>query len=140
MLPPMTAVAGNVGEWSLGALNAATPWLPLFGFVDDPCFIITGTFVGTIAVRISNEDDYVKTRFAALSTTYTAPSAPQGIPRISGRWYQLIMTAYTSGTAFVGISRLNSSGKDSQVVSPSAQLQTNYAPLSDYFINPAGDP
>lgn len=136
----MTAVAGNLGEWALGSLNAATPWLPLHGLSDDVCFDITGAFVGTVTFQTSNQDDYVKTRIPP-GTNYTAPTASQGVPRIAARWCRWIMTDYTSGTAYVGLSRPNIAGQDPIPVNLTGQMQTNVQPIPpDYFINPAGDP
>lgn len=135
----MTAVAGNLGEWALGALNSATPWLPLHGLSDDVCFDITGTFVGTVTFQTSNQDDVVKTRIPP-GTDYTAPVGPLGIPRIGSRWFRFIRTAYTSGIAYVGLSRPNAGGKDPIPVNLAGQMQTNVQPLQDYFITPTGDP
>jgi hypothetical protein len=136
----VTAVAGNLGEWALGSLNAATPWLPLQGLSDDVCFDITGTFVGTVTIQTSNQDDFVKTRISSIAS-YTGAVSPLGIPRIAARWFRVQMTAYTSGTAYLGLSRPNTAGKDPIPVNLTGQMQTNVqSPPPDYFINPAGDP
>lgn len=136
-------VTGNPGEWSIAGLNDATPWIENSGFSQDAAFIITGTFVGTISLQVSNQRDEVKTRLIALSTTYTAPStAPLAIPSGDSvsvaKFYRFIFTAYTSGTAYVGLSKQNTAGGDPVPVSASGQLQTN-VPIGDYFINPLGD-
>jgi hypothetical protein len=107
----MTVVANNNGEFSLGSLNDATPWLPLFGLSEDPGFSIMGTFVGTITFQISYQSDAVKTRLREPST-YTAPAGPLAIPRADGRYFRFIMSAYTSGTAYVGLSMPMRSGED----------------------------
>lgn len=127
----MAQVAGNHGEFSLGFLNDSTGWVESHGFVDDPCFTITGTFVGTIQVQTSDQSDYVKTRFT-VAGTYTAPTGSLAIPRIAGRRYRLIMTAYTSGTAYVGIAKPNIAASDSIACSPSPQVFTNN-PVGDEF-------
>lgn len=137
----MTAVAGNLGEWALGSLNAATPWLPLQGLSDDVSFMITGAFDGTVTIQISDQDDYVKTRYVSLSGPYTSATAPLAIPRIAGRWFRAQMTAYVSGAAYFGLSRPNVAGKDPIPVNLTGQMQTNAQAIPpDYFINPLGDP
>ena len=127
----MTAVAGNNGLFSLGSLNDSTGWLPLFGIVDDPCFGITGTFVGTITLQTSNQSDAVKDKTSSIAT-YTVPVGSVAVPRIAARWFRLIMTAYTSGTAYVGVGKANCAGQDSIPVSLSPQMQTN-SPVGDEF-------
>lgn len=127
----MTAVAGNPGEFSLGFLNDSTGWLPLSGLSDDPCFTISGTFVGTIQAQTSDQSDYVKTRFT-VAGTYTTPQGSLAIPRIAGRWFRLIMTAYTSGTAYVGVGKPNIAGADPVACTLSPQVFTNN-PVGDEF-------
>ena len=100
----MTAVAGSQSEFSLGALNASTGWIRYDGVVDDIGFDITGTFVGTITLQSSNQSAETKTRYRTV-TTYTAGAGPLAMPRLVGRYFRFIMTAYTSGTAYVGFTR-----------------------------------
>lgn len=137
MLPPMTAVPGNTGLFALGSLNASTGWLPFSGIVDDLGADLTGTFVGTVTLQTSSQDDFVKTAISNIAS-YTVPTAPLGLPRIASRWFRYIMTAYTSGTAYVGLSKPNSAGKDSIPVSVTPQFKGS-GPGLDYFINPGGD-
>ncbi len=119
----MTAVAGSPGEFSLGALNETSKWLPLLGLTDDLGFTITGTFVGTVSVQISNQGDETKTRYRTLPDVYTSAAGPLAVPRIAGRWVRFIMTAYTSGTAYVGISAPNRAGSDPTPFSVSPQVE-----------------
>lgn len=114
----MTQVSS--GESALGSLNESTGWLQLSGLTDDPGFNITGTFVGTISFQVSNQNSAVKTRYSTPAT-YTGPTGPLGIPRQNGRWYRFIMTAYTSGTAYVG-----------RTAPSSPQVDTN-DPVGDSF-------
>jgi hypothetical protein len=106
----MTAVAGSSSEFALGALNAVSGgtntqgWIRLDNIVSDIAFNITGTFVGTIALQVSNQTDETKTRYSTV-TTYTTTQSPLNIPREVGRYFRFIMTAYTSGTAYVGFSK-----------------------------------
>lgn len=100
----MTAVANSPGEFSLGSADDSTGWIPADASIDDIAFNITGTFVGTITLQVSNQSDVTKTRYSTI-TTYTTTQAPLNIPRELGRFFRLIMTAYTSGTAYVGISK-----------------------------------
>ena len=100
----MTQVANNPGEFSLGSLNDSTGWISLDSIVSDIAFNISGTFVGTISLQVSNQSDETKTRYSTV-TTYTATSAPLNIPREIGRFFRFAMTAYTSGTAYVGLSK-----------------------------------
>lgn len=133
----MTAVLGNNGEFSLGSLNAATGWFPASGIVDDIGFSVKGTFVGTVTLQMSDQDDYVKTRIDSIAD-YTAPTGRLAIPRIASRWFRFIMTAYTSGTAYVGLSKPNIAGHDSIPAAISPQLHSS-GPGVDYFITPSGD-
>lgn len=106
----MTAVSNNPGEFSLGSLNDSTGWIPMDNVLDDIAFNVTGTFSGTITLQASNQTDVTKTRYSTI-TTYTATQSPLNIPREVGRYIRLIMTAYTSGTAYVGFSKgLNTDG------------------------------
>jgi hypothetical protein len=100
----MTAVANNPGEFSLGSLNDSTGWIPMDNVLDDIAFNITGTFSGTITLQASNQSDTTKTRYSTIAT-YTTTSSPLNIPREVGRYIRFIMTAYTSGTAYVGLSK-----------------------------------
>jgi hypothetical protein len=107
----MSNVANNLGEYSLGSLNDSTGWIPLDGTVADVAFNITGTFVGAISMQISNQSDYTKTRLSTI-TTYTSTQNPLNIPRELGRYVRFIMTAYTSGIAYVGFSKgVNGEGR-----------------------------
>lgn len=106
----MTAVAGNPGLFALGALNAESGWLQLFGLEDDIGFNIAGTFVGTITLRVSNQSANTKTYYSDLPTTYTTATGSRAVPRKAGRWLNFVMTAYTSGTAYVGITAPNVAG------------------------------
>jgi len=133
----MTTVPGNTGLFTLGSLNASTGWLPFAGIVDDVGVDITGTFVGTVTLQTSNQDDAIKTAISNIAT-YTAATLPIALPRIGARWFRLIMTAYTSGTATVGVSRPNSAGRDSIPVSLTPQPKLSGVG-ADYFINPGGD-
>lgn len=126
----MTAVAGSPGEFTLGSLNDATPWFPLFGLADDPGFNITGTFVGTITIQTSNQGDEIKTRVSALPTTYTTATGPRAMPRNASRWFRAVMTAYTSGTAYFGLTAPNSI--DGVPASISGQMQGGQA-VGDAF-------
>jgi hypothetical protein len=100
----MGSVANNKGEFSLGSLNDSTEWIGLDTIASDIAFNITGTFSGTISLQVSNQTDTTKTRYSTV-TTYTATSAPLNLPREIGRYFRFIMTAYTSGTAYVGLSK-----------------------------------
>jgi len=137
MLRAMTAVLGNNGLLALGSLNASTGWLSFAGIVDDIGVDITGTFVGTITLQTSNQDDFAKTAISNIAT-YTAATLPFALPRIAARYFRLIMTAYTSGTAYVGVSKPNSAGRDSVPVPVTPQAHFN-GPGVDYFITPTGD-
>lgn len=124
----MGQVANNFGEFSLAGLNDSTGWLCLDQTVEDVAFNITGTFNATITMQVSNQFDYVKTRFSNV-TTYTAVQAPLAIPREIGRYVRFIVTVWASGIAYVGISK---------GISPSGQLfdiqpQTNEANPSSQF-------
>ena len=97
----------STSEYSLGSANESTGWFDTFGVNGDIAFNITGTFVGTIALQVSNQADATKTRFSTV-TSYTAVQPPLDIPcsQESGRiarYFRFILTAYTSGTAYVGI-------------------------------------
>lgn len=127
----MTAVAGNPGEFSLGFLNDSTGWLPLSGLSDDPCFTISGAFVGTIQVQTSAQSDFVKTR-VTVAGSYTTPQGSLAIPRNADRWFRLIMTTYTSGTAYVGLSKPNIAASDPIACNLSPQVFTNN-PVGDEF-------
>jgi hypothetical protein len=100
----MGQVANNPGEFSIGSLNDSTGWISLDSIVSDIAFNIAGTWVGTIALQVSNQSDATKTRYSTV-TTYTANAGPLNIPREVGRFVRFICTAYTSGTAYVGFSR-----------------------------------
>lgn len=127
----MTQVSGSPGEFALGSLNDSTGWLQLSGLAGDPGFNITGTFVGTISFQVSNQSNAVKTRYSTPAT-YTGPAGPLGIPRQDGRWFRFIMTAYTSGTAYIGITAPGHAGSDGTPASISPQLDTN-VPVGDLF-------
>jgi hypothetical protein len=129
----MAQVAGSPGEFTLSSLNDTTGWLPLSGLADDPTFTITGTFSGTISIRISNQAHPVKTRYNTLPTTYTLPTeSPLAIPRIAGRWFCFVMTAYTSGTAYIGLTAPNRAGTDGTPSSVSPQVSTNVPPVDEF--------
>lgn len=100
----MGTVSGSNSEFSLGSLNDSTGWISLDTIVSDVGFNITGTFVGTITLQQSNQSAATKTRYDDV-TTYTAATPQRGLPREIGRYIRFIMTAYTSGTAYVGFSK-----------------------------------
>lgn len=100
----MTQVANNPGEFSLGSNGDSSGWIPADASIDDIAFNITGTWLGTIALQVSNQSDVTKTRISTV-TSYTANQPPLNMPREIGRFFRLIFTAYTSGTAYVGISK-----------------------------------
>ena len=100
----MAQVTNNPGEFSLGSSNDSTGWISLDSIVSDIAFNITGTFVGTISLQVSNQSDETKTRLSTV-TTYTTTQSPLNIPRELGRFFRFTMTAYTSGTAYVGLSK-----------------------------------
>lgn len=97
----------SAGEYSLGVANESSGWFDTFGVNGDIAFNITGTFVGTIALQVSNQESATKTRYSTI-TSYTTVQSPLDIPcsqesgRV-GRFFRFILTAYTSGTAYVGI-------------------------------------
>ena len=64
-------------EYSLGVLNADTGWLDLSNANDGFGFVIAGTFVGTITLEVSSQQDTVKTRTRTV-TTYTTPIVELG--------------------------------------------------------------
>lgn len=133
-----TAVAGSgSGEFALGSLGASTGWLPLIGLADDPSFGITGTFVATIELQVSYQADYAKTRYTTKAT-YAAAQAPTAIPRNAARYFRLIVTAYTSGIAYVGVSEPNRAGQDGTPSPVSPQMKSS-GPGVDYFMTPTGD-
>lgn len=118
----MGEVANNKGEFSLGSLNDSTGWIPLDSIVEDFAFNITGTFTGTISLQVSNQSDETKTRLSTV-TTYTTAQSPLAIPREIGRYVRFIMTIYSSGTAYVGLSKgIDSAG---QLVDMRPQTSSN---------------
>jgi len=121
----MTQVANNPGEWSLSGLNAATGWFPSFGLNDDPCFSLTGTWVGTVAVQTSNQTDYIKTRYRQETETYSAPAGPLAIRRVAARYFRFVMIAWTSGTAYIGLAAPNRAGDNGTSSSIQPQTDTN---------------
>lgn len=127
----MAEVAGSPGEFALGALNAATPWLQLFGLAEDPGFNITGTFVGTITFQVSNQSSKVKTRVSEPAS-YTAIAGPLAIPRADGAWCRFIMSAYTSGTAYVGFTKPLGAGQEGVPGNIQGQVDSN-VPGTDIF-------
>lgn len=125
----MPAVANSPGEFELSALSASTGWIPLFDASDDPCVTIRGTFVGTLTLQTSDQASATKTRTTTV-TTYTAAAPTFALPRILGGWFRMIFTAYTSGTAFIGIGAPH--GPDGTPVRLAPQIETN-APVGDSF-------
>jgi hypothetical protein len=115
-------------EYSLGALGESTGWFDNRSATADVGFNITGTFVGTIALEVSNQAATTKTRYSTV-TTYSAPTAPLNIPRELGTYWRFVVTAYVSGTAFVGISpTIDANG---QVVHLSPQSVVSGRPTGD---------
>lgn len=99
-------VANNPGEFVISGLNDDTGWFPYEDVVEDVSFNISGTWVGTIALQFSNQSDYVKTRIGlGAIATYTANQEPLAIPREGGRFFRFIFSAWTSGTAYIGLSK-----------------------------------
>jgi hypothetical protein len=121
----MGQVANNPGEWTLSSLNDATGWFPSSGLDDDPCFSVTGTFVGTIAVQTSNQSDYVKTRIRQETETYSTPAGPLAIRRVAARYFRFVMIAYTSGTAYIGLAAPNRAGENGTSSTILPQTDTN---------------
>lgn len=97
-------VANNPGEFAISGLNDDTGWFPYDDVAEDISFNLTGTWVGTIALQVSNQNTVEKTRFSTVAS-YTVNSEPLNIPREVGRYFRFIFTAYTSGTAYVGLSQ-----------------------------------
>lgn len=125
----MGQVAGNPGEFSLGSLNDSTGWLASFDAASDATFTIRGTFNGTVALQTSDQADHTKTRVTTIAT-YTAIAGPLSLPRVIAGWFRLIMTAYTSGTAYVGIGA--PTGPSGTPIRLAPQMETN-APAVDSF-------
>lgn len=116
----MTAVANNPGLWSIASLSDHTGWFPLDNLVDDIGFNITGTWVGTIALQVSNQADYTKTLYSTV-VSYSSNQPPLCIPREAGRFFRFIFTAYTSGTAYIGLSKGRDTGGSIIDVPPQGQ-------------------
>lgn len=125
----MGVVTTSPGEFALGSLNDSTGWLPLFDSTEDPCVTIRGTFVGTIALQTSDQPDATKTRTTDI-TTYAAAAQPFAMPRQLGGWFRLVMSAYTSGTAYIGVGA--PVGPDGVPIRLRPQVATN-APAVDSF-------
>jgi hypothetical protein len=98
-------VANNPGEYAIAGLNDDTGWFVYDDVAEDIGFIITGTWVGTITLQVSNQTDFVKTRIAPPIATYTTNQESLNIPREVGRFFRFIFTAYTSGTAYIGLTK-----------------------------------
>ena len=120
-----TQVANNPGEWTLSGANDFPGWFPLYGLDDDPCFTLTGTFVAEVAIQISNQTDYVKTRLRQLATTYTVPAGPLAVRRIAGRYFRPILIGWTSGTVYFGLAAPNRAGDNGTSSALIPQTDTN---------------
>lgn len=102
-------VAGSPGEFSITGLNDHTGWFEQDNIIEDIGFNITGTWAGTIALQASNQTQYTKTRFSTVAS-YTSNEEPLNIPREIGRYFRFIFTAYTSGTAVIGLTKGRDTG------------------------------
>lgn len=93
---------------SLFSIDVNTPdtgWIDASWLTQDVAFNITGTWVGTIALDISNDPTpTTKTQYSSAVATYTANQAPLGLPRNIGSFFRFRRVAWTSGTAKIGFS------------------------------------
>lgn len=112
----------SAAEFSLQSGSDSTGWIDLRSTVADVCFNITGAWVGTIALQVSNQLDYTKTRYSQV-TTYVANQAPLTLPRRLGRYFRFVFTAYTSGTAYIGFAP--GVGSNNSLVDLAAQSNTS---------------
>lgn len=101
-------VAGNPGEFAISGASDHTGWFPLDNTIEDVGYNITGTWAGTIALQVSNQNTFTKTRFSTV-VSYTGNQSPLNLPREVGRYFRFIFTSYSSGTAYIGLSK----GRDS---------------------------
>ena len=118
-------VRQSQSEFLLAALNEETGWFDLRGATADFGFTLySASFVGTVELQVSNQlSEPPKTRYTTV-TSYSASAGPLNIPREVGSFVRFIVTAYTSGSMYVGISpTIDANG---QVIYPNPQGNTNH--------------
>lgn len=94
-------------EYSISGSGDGTLWFDYSVATDPISFTITGTWSGTIELQVSNEQPATpststRSRYSTVSS-YTANQGPLEIPLNIGCYFRFVFTAYTSGTAYIGI-------------------------------------
>jgi hypothetical protein len=116
MTPGGAELAPTVQTGLLGALNAASPGIPLLGNFN---VAVWGAFVGTVTVQQSFDGGTtwipVNNKHTGQNITFTAPTAMQEDEVEPGVLYRLQMTAYTSGAANFRFSEGSSRGFDQRL-------------------------
>ena len=96
--------AVTVGEASLAALNAATPWRAFEGLFN---FDLAGTFVATIVIERSFDGGVTARPCTAQGqpVSFTAPASEALQAGEEGVLYRARVSAYTSGAAQARLSQ-----------------------------------
>src|SRR5690349_16488276 len=104
-----------------GGNNADSGWLDISWLTADISFSIYGTFVGTVALDVSDDPALPKNNYRTPKT-YTTGQDPLGIPRNIGSFIRFRRQSWVSGVALIGLSNgINSNG---QVKPVSVQSQS----------------
>jgi hypothetical protein len=80
-------------------------WFDTSALPEDASFTISGTWIGSIALDVSNEEyeQGVARSQYRTAATYTSNTGPNEIPRNIGRFIRFRRSAWTSGTAYIGV-------------------------------------